>query len=99
MVWLSMAAFHPSAVPEVQTLMTNDESKISHWCRDIIEGVGGLNDFERYELAVPNVSERVWAAAWTLRCLANPKCEGSDDVLRAIMDRRGVLAASEGKGE
>lgn len=65
---------------------------IIDFAKRIIEGVGGLNDFERYELAVPHVSDRVWAADWTIRCLANPKCEGSEEVLAAIMERRAAVA-------
>ena len=76
---------------------------IQQWAKDIIEGVGGLNDFEHYEMAVPHVSDRVWAADWTIKSLANPKCKQSEQVLAAIIERRAALAAtpaeqSEGRG-
>lgn len=61
---------------------------IAKWCRDIIEGPGGMNDYEKYEMAIWNDSERVAAAAWVLRCLANPECKGSQEVLAAILTRR-----------
>lgn len=61
---------------------------IKQFAKDIIEGVGGLNDFEHYEMAVPHVSDRVWAAIWTIQCLANPTCEGSAEAIAAILERR-----------
>lgn len=68
-----------------------EEFDIGAWCQRVIEGVGGMNDFERYELGVWNESDRVAAARWVLRSLANPRCEGSRDVLDAIEERRRYL--------
>ena len=64
------------------------ENDVETWMKDIIEGCGGMNDYEEYELVIWNEPERVAAARWTLRCLANPKCAGSEYVLNAIMERR-----------
>jgi hypothetical protein len=33
-------------------------------------------------------SDRVAASVWTMRCLANPHCEGSNAALAAILERR-----------
>ena len=57
----------------------------------IIEGMGGMNDYEQYELVAWHNPERIAAAIWTLQCLANPKCEGSQEVLDAIIARRREL--------
>ena len=70
---------------------------IMTYCEKIITGVGGLHDFERYELAVPNVDRDVATAAWVIRCLANPKSEGSQQVLEAILERRRELSSNEAK--
>ncbi len=61
---------------------------IADFATEIIEGVGGMNDFEKYELAAWGCSDRVAAADWTLRCLANPRCKGSQEVIEAILARR-----------
>lgn len=66
---------------------------IVEFSKKIIEGVGGLQDFEYYEIASPNYSRDVSAAIWTIKCLANPKCEGSEEVLSAILERRKEIAA------
>lgn len=64
---------------------------INAWMRDCIEGPAGMNDFEKYEWVVWNESERMAAARWILKCLANPKNEGSGSVLKAIIARRGGI--------
>jgi hypothetical protein len=61
---------------------------VKAWALRIIEGVGGMNDYDRYEVVVWNVPERIAAAEWVIRCLANPQCEGSEEVLQAIMAQR-----------
>jgi hypothetical protein len=65
---------------------------IKAWATRIIEGVGGMNDYERYEYATFPDGDRVGAAYWVIRCLANPKCEGSAEVLEAIAKRREEVA-------
>lgn len=68
------------------------QSPIMKFCEDIITGVGGLHDFERYELATPNCDKDVATAAWVIRCLANPKNPDSEMVLNAIIERRKEMA-------
>ena len=48
------------------------------FAKQIIEGTGGMNSFEEHELPAWFESDRVEAAKWTLKCLANPACEGSE---------------------
>ena len=61
---------------------------LTEFAHEIINGVGGLRDFERYELAVPNIDRDEATVIWTLKCLANPACELSREVLDAISERR-----------
>ena len=61
---------------------------IKNWVHDIIDGCGGLHDFEYYEMAVSNLPRDEAVATWVIRCLANPDCEGSDEVMKAILNRR-----------
>ena len=56
--------------------------------------VGGLHDFEKYELATPNCDRDVATAAWVIKCLANPQSDGAEYVLNAIMERRNQLNGS-----
>ena len=58
------------------------------FCTKIIEGVGGLHDFGYYEMATPNYDRDVSTAIWVIKCLANPKCEGSEEAIQAILERR-----------
>lgn len=61
---------------------------ISAWLHAIIDGPGGLHDFEARECASPVAGRDEAVAAWVVRCLANPHCEGSRAVLDAIIQRR-----------
>lgn len=63
------------------------------FAREIIEGTGGMNDYEEYEKVVWHESDRVAASAWTLRCLANPNCKGSQEVLDLILATRAEAEA------
>ncbi len=54
----------------------------------IINGCGGLHDFEYYEMAAPNMPRDEAVAIWVIKSLANPKCEGSADAIAAILKRR-----------
>ena len=65
--------------------------RIDDFAKAIIEGCGGLNDYERHEIVVWPYSDRIAAAVWTMRCLANPACEGSDVALAAILARREAM--------
>jgi hypothetical protein len=68
--------------------LTQNNIDIAEWIKKSIEGTGGLLDYERYELAVRNDTDEIVSASWIIRCLANPDNEGSDKVLRAILDYR-----------
>ena len=61
---------------------------VADWVHDIIEGPQGMNSFQRHEMVIWNEPERIAAANWVLRCLANPRCEGSDQMIHAILERR-----------
>lgn len=62
---------------------------------DIAKWIKGIADdmiaFERHEYPIYKVTKRRAAMSYVIRALANPKCEGSDDVLKAIIARRGGL--------
>ncbi len=55
---------------------------------DIIDGPGGLKDWEDREYGSLSTNACVAGALWTLRCLANPLCEGSEEALQAILEKR-----------
>ena len=61
---------------------------VADWVKDIIEGPQGMNSFQRHEMVSWGEPERIAAANWVLRCLANPSCEGSGQMLHAILERR-----------
>ena len=61
---------------------------VADWVKDIIEGPQGMNSFQRNEIVIWNEPERIAAANWVLRCLANPRCDDSDQMLHAILERR-----------
>lgn len=65
--------------------MAEKEFDINAW---INRRLNGLFVMERYELAVRLGSDEFCASSWIIRCLANPKCEGSQEVLDAIAERR-----------
>jgi hypothetical protein len=75
--------------------VVNGELDMFRWCLNVIEGVGGMNDYERYELAVFPRGERVHAVEWAIKCLANPRCEGSKEMLDAIIERRRELEVAQ----
>jgi len=54
----------------------------------IINGAGGLHDFEYHEIATPNYDRDVVVAIWVIKCLANPSCDGSKEAMEAIIERR-----------
>jgi hypothetical protein len=71
---------------------------IADWCREMIEGTGGMNDYEYYEAVDWGVSDRVAAAEWILRCLANPANQTGAIILEKILLAR-HLKEEEGKTE
>lgn len=66
--------------------------RIADWIDQVINGPSGMTSFERHEMVVWHCSEREAAANWVIRCLANPECEGSADVLAAIAAQREKVA-------
>jgi hypothetical protein len=59
---------------------------LKKWCKDIVEGAGGLRAyFSREAKSTPKQTDCV---EWALRCLANPDNEGSGPVLVAIIEQR-----------
>lgn len=70
--------------------MKTDKSplKCSAFARAIIEGPGGMNDFEAREVVAWKHPDRIAAAIWTMRCLANPECEGTQEAIDAILRAR-----------
>lgn len=77
--------------------MAESQSTARIFAESIILGPGGMDAFEHHEVAVWHTgSDRVAAAMWTLRCLANPDCEGSEAALAAILSQREQLKAAAG---
>jgi hypothetical protein len=74
--------------PEGETL------SVSSYAHDIIEGHGGMNNYELHEMVIWHVHERVAAVTWAIRCLANPKCSDAGEVLDAILAARGEKRVS-----
>jgi hypothetical protein len=64
--------------------------KIDEFATKIIEGPVGMNVFQAREVVSFPYSDRVAAAVWTMRCLANPRCEGSEEAILAILEKRGT---------
>jgi hypothetical protein len=72
---------------------------VEDWIKQVLFGPGGMQAYEEHEIVVWNVPDREATAAWIIRCLANPRCEGSAEVLKAIAARREeVRAGQEGEG-
>lgn len=61
---------------------------IEAWAQDIIAGPAGMNTYEEREHAVFPKGDRIAAAEWTIRCLANPRNPESGLVLAAIFAQR-----------
>ena len=64
---------------------------LTAWIDRVINGVGGFKCWEDHEYVIFHTSREEGVAAFVIRCLANPKCEGSEDVLKAIQERRETL--------
>lgn len=61
---------------------------INNWIQKIINGSSGFHVCEEHEIMIHHISREHSIAAWVIRCLANPDCEGSEDVLKAINKQR-----------
>ena len=65
---------------------------VTEWAKNIINGTGGMIDFERREgPRAPELTRHQRVVEWTLRCLSNPHCEGSAEALAAVIERRREL--------
>lgn len=64
------------------------EVNIKEWIEGVINGPGGLLSMEEHEFAVRTKSAEYTAVDWVIRCLANPECEGSGDILSSIQEQR-----------
>ena len=63
--------------------------RASEFATSVIEGPGGMVDqMDRGDMVIDHTSEMVLAAWYTLRCLANPDCEGSEVAIAAILEAR-----------
>lgn len=62
--------------------------EIDNWINQIIKGSGGFESWESHEFVIHHSSREESIAAFVIRCLANPGCRGSGDVLRAIINQR-----------
>ena len=61
---------------------------IDEFIEQIINGPTGLAVMEDREFMVHHKPDRIVTAAFVIRCLANPLCNGSAEVLQAIMNKR-----------
>jgi hypothetical protein len=71
--------------------LNEKQNPILEYANSIILGIGGLHDFQDYELAYPNYDRDVSTAIWVIKCLANPRSEGSKELLKLITERRKEL--------
>jgi hypothetical protein len=58
------------------------------WIESVVTGGGGFQSFEQHEMPLFTHERDVELASFVVRCLANPRCEGSAEVLAAIQRRR-----------
>jgi len=71
---------------------------IKNWVSQVIKGVGGFLSWEEHEMPTYHNTRDEQIAAFVLRCLANFNCEGSREVLDAILDQRGGTVPDYGTG-
>jgi hypothetical protein len=67
--------------------------KIEDFVKQIVDGPGGFKTWEDREFVIHKKGRDLSLVSWVIRCLANPKCEGSAYVLEQIALRRDELAA------
>lgn len=60
---------------------------ISEFLQSIINGSGGFKSYEDREILVSKDRD-IEIAGFVVRCLANTSCEGSEEVLEAIIEQR-----------
>lgn len=66
---------------------------IKAWCKQIVEGAGGLIAYDRRERRRP--ANRLESVEFAIRCLANPDCEGSGEVMQTILEQRAKKLADK----
>lgn len=71
---------------------------IQNWVSRVIKGVGGFLSWEEHEIPTYHNTRDEEIAAFVLRCLANPDCEGSREVLDAIVKKRDESVPDFGTG-
>lgn len=62
------------------------------FCRDAIEGVGGYDDYHKYEKCASLERPEIGGAYWVLQCLCNPKCANADRIIASILERRNAAS-------
>lgn len=62
--------------------------KIEDWCARIINGTGGFISLEEHELSIFEKGRDIAIVEFVIRALANAECEGSAEILTAILERR-----------
>ena len=67
-------------------MITTEE--IYAWVHKIVDGIGGLHDFEYYEMATPKIPRDEAIAIWTLKALANPDSEVAGKIVALIQEHR-----------
>lgn len=72
---------------EVEIKKKAPENFIEEFADRIVNGGGGFKCMEDREFCIFPDRE-VAVAEFVIRCLANPECEGSEDVLNAIINWR-----------
>jgi hypothetical protein len=64
--------------------------RIDEWVNSVINGIGGFNSWEEHEIVIHNSREES-IAGFVIRCLANPACEGSKEIIEAIISERAKM--------
>jgi len=89
---VARAEEHPVPLPDdADVQLARGLRRIDDFAKQIIEGSGGMNAYEAHEFVSWPYSDRIAASVWTMRCLSNPRCEGSDVAIAAILARREQL--------
>ena len=70
---------------------------ITNWIHRVIKGCGGFEVWEDREGIIFHNSREEGIAEFVVRCLANPSCEGSKEVLDAIQEQRAAVKAESEK--
>ena len=70
---------------------------ITDWIHRVIKGSGGFEAWEDREGIIFHNSREEGIAAFVVRCLANPLCDGSKEVLDAIQEQRAAVKAESEK--